>query len=340
MVSNNSITNVTFYDIHTDYCAIDIETNQKGEIIEIAAIKVHNGAEIGRLSSLIKPKTDIDRSSTPFKINRIGNSELQDAPCIEEFLPKFIDFVKGYYILEHSGQNLFDIPKIRKAAEAIGIEFNPCYFNTCELAQAILRKPDDVENHTVETLGRFFGIREKEMHRAEPDAEDAHKIYQALINRLQKLDMDITSLKSMHCKLQHSNTNNNIHNVTKENDVLKRSSSVEKTPQISETVEKCLSSNMNPDLQGKTYYLTGNFAGGRKEDIKKRIDQYGFSLVCEKSIRKKPPTDFLIVGLCGSNSRNDEKIEDARNNGTSVYMEDTFFEILERKQHGTDDFTV
>ena len=78
-----------------NYIVLDTETTgfdpSKNELIEIAAIKYENYNKIDEFQTLIKPNEPI--SSYIQHLTGITNEMVENAPNIEEVLPKFLDFV-------------------------------------------------------------------------------------------------------------------------------------------------------------------------------------------------------------------------------------------------------
>ena len=85
------------------YVVFDIETTGfspvANRIIEIGAVRVEEGSIVDRFSVFVNPQVPI-----PFKIEQltgINDSMVVDAETIEEVLPKFLEFSKGWLILSN-----------------------------------------------------------------------------------------------------------------------------------------------------------------------------------------------------------------------------------------------
>ena len=91
-------------DIPNNYVVFDIETTgldpEFDEIIEIGAVKIKDGIKIDTFNSLIKPEYEIDEFIT--ELTGITNEMVENAPSIDEVLPKFMDFIKDYIIIGHN----------------------------------------------------------------------------------------------------------------------------------------------------------------------------------------------------------------------------------------------
>ena len=89
---------------YPEYVLFDIETTglspATDEIIELSAVKVSRGDIIDTFDTLIRPNRKIPRSATA--INGITNDMVRDAPTLEQKLPAFLDFIRGYKLVGHN----------------------------------------------------------------------------------------------------------------------------------------------------------------------------------------------------------------------------------------------
>ena len=80
------------------FVAIDIEATgispHKSRIIEIGAIKVVNGVEVDRFSSLVNPCVPISEEIT--LLTGISQEMVSSAPYEKEDLEKFLEFIEDY----------------------------------------------------------------------------------------------------------------------------------------------------------------------------------------------------------------------------------------------------
>ena len=89
--------NIIESSLKGNYIVFDFETtglncSNGDEIIEIGAVKVHNGKIMETFATLVKPSISIPAEAT--KINNITNDMVKDAPTINLVLPDFLNFVK------------------------------------------------------------------------------------------------------------------------------------------------------------------------------------------------------------------------------------------------------
>ncbi|MDH4945009.1 3'-5' exonuclease [Sulfurimonas sp. C5] len=117
-----------------EFCIVDIETNgskiEKHQIIEIAAVKVHNGKIIDRFDSLVHTK-QINPAIT--EITGIKVEDTKDAPDLKTVLEKFKEFLGNAIFVAHDVK--FDYLFTSKSMEKVGL---PALLNRslCSLALA------------------------------------------------------------------------------------------------------------------------------------------------------------------------------------------------------------
>ncbi len=168
-----------------DYVVFDIETTGfspvDNRIIEIGAVKVCKGAVTERFSTFVNPKVPI-----PFEIEKltgIRDDMVQDAPVIEEVLPRFLEFGKGCVLVAHNAG--FDMSFILENARRLGLSMNedgkPTYVDTVGIARVLL--PNQAK-HTLDAVAKTLNISLDNHHRAVDDAECTAWIFVKLIQML------------------------------------------------------------------------------------------------------------------------------------------------------------
>ena len=90
------------------FVSFDLETTglsvMDDDITEFGAVRYKNGQEIGRLQSLIKPNKRISQKIT--NLTHITNEDVKDAPTIDEFIPRILDFFKDDVIVAHNATSV------------------------------------------------------------------------------------------------------------------------------------------------------------------------------------------------------------------------------------------
>ena len=170
-------TNENFYKDKT-FVVFDIETTgldvRKDKIIEIGAVKVRNGEILEEFHSLINPNEELSKEI--IKLTGIKNKMLENAPTIDEVLPKFIEFISDFPLVAHNIN--FDGNFINAQCHKNGIELpKNSWIDTLEIA----RRKLPLDNHKLETLVNYFKIKLDNHHRAVDDAKATMEIFYKLL---------------------------------------------------------------------------------------------------------------------------------------------------------------
>ena len=162
-----------------DYVAIDLETTglsqAKDEIIELAAVRVHDGTIAEEFSCLLKSEKPIPMEI--ISLTGITEEMKERAGCLpKDGLSAFAEFVGQARLVSHNAA--FDMGFLRAAFKRCGLMplTNRCT-DTLSLAR---RKLDDVENYKLMTVALFFGLEVTEGHRALPDCRLTSQVYEKL----------------------------------------------------------------------------------------------------------------------------------------------------------------
>lgn len=96
---------------------LDVETTgldfTREKMVEFAALKLVNGEIADEFETLINPQQHIRNSS--IKIHGITEEMVQDAPTLEEVMPKILEFIQDYPLVGHNV--IFDYSYLNKACE-------------------------------------------------------------------------------------------------------------------------------------------------------------------------------------------------------------------------------
>lgn len=167
--------------------AFDLETtglrSNIDEILEIGAYKIIDGAVKDKFHRYVRPMNTIPDFIT--NINGITNEMVADEEPIEVVLPEFYNFCGKATLLGHNIK-AFDFRWLLDKGVDCGLDFSlnntRMGYDTLILARKFLRKPEDIENHKLETLIHHFKIMvsgDKEaFHTAWYDAYASWLIYQ------------------------------------------------------------------------------------------------------------------------------------------------------------------
>lgn len=156
------------------YCVIDVETTgrspQWDHIIEVAAVKISDGQEVGRFSSLIQPP------STPggtfvddfiVALTGITDEMLAGAPFAPDVLEEFAVFVGDTPVVGHYVS--FDINFLYDSFDRyLDRPFSNDYIDSLRLARKLYPK---MSHHRLADLVELFAVAHDEVHRAMGDVE-------------------------------------------------------------------------------------------------------------------------------------------------------------------------
>ncbi len=157
------------------YVVFDVETtglsNQYDKIIELAAVKVHNGEIIDKFERFSNPHERL--SETIINLTHITDDMLTDAPEIEEVLTEFKEWVGDAIFVAHNAS--FDMGFIDTGYERLG--FGPStngVIDTLELSRTI---NTEYGKHGLNFLAKKYGVELTQHHRAIYDTEATAYIF-------------------------------------------------------------------------------------------------------------------------------------------------------------------
>jgi DNA polymerase III epsilon subunit family exonuclease len=179
----------TIIILDTETTGLDHKTEK---LIEIAAAKMKNGEVIDTFTSLVNPQKPIRHSS--FLIHNISQEMVEDAPPIEEVLPKFLEFVGDHTYVAHNA--IFDYSFINEPCKALyGKRFLNNRIDTFEMYRSVF--PDD-PSHGLSSLLKRFGFDSHVLHRALDDALNLAKVYPRLRDLYeQKYQWQLSQMKNV-----------------------------------------------------------------------------------------------------------------------------------------------
>ncbi|MGN0346504.1 MAG: PolC-type DNA polymerase III [Lachnospiraceae bacterium] len=159
-----------------NYVVVDVETtgldSKKNEIIEIGAVKVENGEITDTFQSLIRPVHALDERIT--QLTGITQSDVCNAPFIENVLPGFITFLGNHILVGH---NLwFDYAFLKHVCTNQGYPFEHKGVDTLRIARIYLK---DLPKKNLTALCEYYKIP-LQAHRAENDAVATCKLLECL----------------------------------------------------------------------------------------------------------------------------------------------------------------
>ncbi|PIV90195.1 hypothetical protein COW46_04905 [Candidatus Gracilibacteria bacterium CG17_big_fil_post_rev_8_21_14_2_50_48_13] len=168
--------NQTFIIFDTETTGLDVRSGDK--IIEIAALKVHDGKEVegGRFEMFVNPERDI-----PFEAQQVNNITLdmvKDAPKIQEVLPEFLAFVGDFPLVAHNAE--FDVGFLEEEMFMQNpFARLPTVLCTKKLSRALAPKE---KFHNLDTLSYRYNISlPTDRHRAMADVELLALVFEKML---------------------------------------------------------------------------------------------------------------------------------------------------------------
>ncbi|HLS03905.1 MAG TPA: DEDD exonuclease domain-containing protein [Actinomycetales bacterium] len=165
------------------FVVFDLETTggsaTKSHITEIGAVKIRGGEVLGEFQTLVNPRVPIPPSIT--LLTGITDSMVVSAPGIEAVLPAFTEFIRGAILVAHNAP--FDMGFLRAAL--VSHDYPPVraqVIDTVRLARTLVTR-DEVPNHKLATLARYFRVPTPPNHRALDDAKATVTVLNALFER-------------------------------------------------------------------------------------------------------------------------------------------------------------
>lgn len=163
-----------------NYIVLDTETTgfdpSKNELIEIAAIKYENYNKIDEFQTLIKPNEPI--SSYIQHLTGITNEMVENAPSIEDVLPKFLDFVGNTVLVAHNAH--FDINFLYdNVLRYCNLILNNDFIDTLRLSRKFFPQSD---SHSLAAMCDMLEITNRNAHRALSDCQATNELYKIIAN--------------------------------------------------------------------------------------------------------------------------------------------------------------
>ncbi len=181
-----------------EYSVLDIETTglspYKGaKIVEIAAVKIEPPLKLNPdnlFNTLINPCVSIPYGA--YKVHKISNQMVANAPTIEKVLPEFVSFTKNTVIVAHNAK--FDMGFIQHFCENYGICLSHIQIiDTLKISKKII---PNLKSYKLDTLIEHFEIDlqldASYRHRALFDAMHTAVLLQKLFEKIYFFNPKIT----------------------------------------------------------------------------------------------------------------------------------------------------
>lgn len=167
------------------YVVFDIETTGLSvnfdDIIEISAVKIKNGQEIGSFSEFCNPHRKL--SSLTIKLTSITDSDLVNAREIPFVLQDFKEFCGDAIMVAHNAD--FDMSHIVHAYDKYGLgECDNPVIDTLEYARN--RFGNELKTFNLKSLSKLFKVNLVQHHRAIYDAKATAEIFLHILRDMEK----------------------------------------------------------------------------------------------------------------------------------------------------------
>ncbi len=151
----------------TPFVVLDVETTglniRTDEIIEIGAVRIENGVEVGEFSELINPGRPVPEKVV--EITGITSAMLRDKRTLMEVMPEFARFCEGAVLVAHNAS--FDMSFFRRAFRQAGLPFGFAIVDTLALVR---NQFPQLKSHKLGNMCKQLGISLLNAHRAVHDA--------------------------------------------------------------------------------------------------------------------------------------------------------------------------
>lgn len=175
--------------------AFDTETSGpyplESEIVELGAVKWHQGKVIGQFQTLLKPSKPMAQEN--INIHGITNEMVADAPLMKDKIVSFCEFIQDSILVAHHAP--FDLGFMAIEIEKAGLAFpNNVHFCSSLISRALLQ----TTNHKLQTLVKELALVGGDAHRA---YDDAYACLQVFFKSAEKLDTaSLEKLKAVQAK--------------------------------------------------------------------------------------------------------------------------------------------
>ena len=162
------------------FAIIDIETtggNHTYDRITDICIILHDGLTVTeKFSSLVNPERNIPSHIT--RLTGISNEMVQDAPKFWEIAKRIIELTKGRVFVAHNVT--FDYGFLQKEFSSLGYDYKREKLCTVRLSRKLL---PGYKSYSLGVLCEQIGVKIKNRHRAEGDAEATAELFDLLLQK-------------------------------------------------------------------------------------------------------------------------------------------------------------
>lgn len=168
--------NVTFVVFDTETTGF---SPSKDRLVEIGAVKIRNGVNLGEKTWLINPQRYIPWYVQ--QVHHITPEMVEDQPTFAEIYPEFLEFIDGSVLIAHNAR--FDIRFV--AAEAVRNGLPPPKNAVLDSLELFRHWYPELQSHTVGDLVNLYQIPTEglQAHRA---TDDSIFVYHAIQKEMER----------------------------------------------------------------------------------------------------------------------------------------------------------
>lgn len=167
---------LVFFDLETT----GLDAKAGASICEIGAIKINGREVVDKFHTLVNPKKVMPVEA--FRIHRISDEDLKDAPYFEDVIDKFVHFLKDSIALAYNIE--FDLGFINHGLKEMG--YLPLEIPAIDIL-CMARKTLRLPRYNLGEIVSFFNIEYSgKLHRAMEDASVASKVFFKLRDMLRE----------------------------------------------------------------------------------------------------------------------------------------------------------
>ncbi len=163
------------------YVVLDVETTglntHADEIIEIGAVRIENGVEVGEFSELIDPGRPVPERVV--EITGITSAMLRGKRTLMQVMPEFAKFCEGAVLVAHNAS--FDMSFFRRAFRQAGLPFQFPILDTLALVR---NQYPQLKSHKLGNMCKQLGISLLNAHRAVHDARATSLMLLKVLNEV------------------------------------------------------------------------------------------------------------------------------------------------------------
>lgn len=167
-----------------DIVVIDFETTGLSpycsRVIEVAAIRMHNGSIVDSFEFLMDPGIRISSFITDY--TGISNEMVRGKPSPEEVMPHLLKFVGDSVLIAHNAsfdKKFYDIEMSR-----VNLRYDSKFLCTLLLSRRLIQ---GLGSYRLENIAINLGIKNDRYHRALGDVEVTGKIWSSLYSKVAEI---------------------------------------------------------------------------------------------------------------------------------------------------------